>query len=216
MELVHSQPAKTGRSAMLLEPVPLPSAEGVASKIPSKGSAGSVSQFRSARDRGNRPQSAAEPEVLSGLVFIANTGAATVGSALVGTGAVVCITSSVHLRSGEPAEAVFCVANDSSFDTLFKSLREVCRTTSSSGVVFFGSAELPGQMSLRGLSRMNQLTEISLEPDHSQSSSGSEPDAARWLHLTDPSCVRFGQNCPDVGPGFPQNVGLCVERAQLD
>ncbi len=215
MDLVNSQPAKTGRSAMLLEPVNLPGAAGVASQMPSIGSAGHHSHSRSARDPGNCLQSAAKTQTLSGLVFIANDGAAKIGFALKGAGAVVSVTASVSLKSGEAAEAFFCVANNGVFDDLFKTLRKTCLASSSSGVVLFGITELPGQMSLRGLWRKSRFSEMALSTNASRRGVGSEPTTGDWLHFVDLSCVRFGQHGPDFGPDFPRVVRLHLQNAQL-
>lgn len=215
MDLVNAEPAKSGRAAMLMEPVYLPCAKSVASQMPSKGSSGHHSHTGSARDRRDYLQSTAKAQSLRGLVFIANKGAAKIGSGLKATGAVVSVTASVSLKSSKAAEAFFCVANDGVFDDLFKTLRKTCLASSSSGVVLFGTAELPGQMSLRGLSRNCRFSEMALSTNASRRSVGSKPTAGDWLQIVDPSCVRFGQHGPDVGSDFPRVVRLHLQNAQL-
>ena len=216
MDEFRTVSGKIGRSAMPPGPVEHFEAEEFAIAESAIGDAGHLAIAGRSDRRKKQLRRSASNEILNGFVFIGSGAVAKLRSAVEATGATVSIEAPVFLECGQAAEVLFCVTNDRTFDKAFKTLRETCRAVSASGIVFFGEAGVPDQMSLLDLSRTNRLSGIALGSQHLQFSHQPEREDDQWVELRDLSRVCLGQDCPDIGPDFPPTVRLRIQSARLN
>lgn len=214
MDKFENASEKSGRSAMVLGPLAYVENVDHALELPVIGDSGLASPARNSRKR--VADVGASAEFCRGFVFIGIGAISKVRAALENTGAIVSDAAPVFLDAGQDADVLFCVVSDRAFDKAFKTLRDACLRASVSGVVFFGDAELPRETSLRSLSRLTRIAGMVIGSQPVQFGHQSESAKDKWMEIHDLSRVRLGQDCPDVGAGFPETIRLRIQSIRLN